>query len=223
MELPEHWATLTDEQQKEYIRKEKRNEKDRARRAAERARKIANGTYRPPLWKTDEINENVRANIASIAGNLELPPEVVATLDKRSLYLAYLEKGLRRSQAAEKTGVSYSTVKYWRKTDDKFREAEVEREEAHLDEIEDRLRNVIADNATPRDMIQYLERRRPDIWAPKNKVEHEVTLHYTGSDAERRGRIAELIRLHNLELDIVDAEVVEPLELTPGSPVQSEG
>lgn len=195
-------------------RKDLRNQRDRDRRARERARKIAEGTYRGTgKYLTQE-------EIAELEQKSIVPPHVAATLDKRELYLAYLEKGLRRSQAAERTGVSYSTVKYWRKTDDKFREAELEREEAHLDEIEDRLRNVISDNATPRDMIQYLERRRPDIWAPKNKVEHEVTLHYDGSDDARRARIAELIRVHRLELPVVDAEVVSDEDvpaLLPGS------
>lgn len=199
----------------------RRNERDRARRARERADKIVDGTYVAPrgLRTSEQIEAEAKANAARAAA-LDIPPDVLATLDKRSLYLAYLEKGLRRSQAADKAGVSYSTVKYWRKTDDKFREAEVEREEAHLDEIEDRLRNVISDGATPKDMIQYLERRRPDVWAPKAKVEHEVTLHYDGTDDERRARIAALIQAHKLELPVVDAEVVEdsPLpELLPGS------
>lgn len=204
--------------------KARRNERDRARRARERAKKVADGTYTPPsgVATTEVLEATVAANRARAAA-LDLPPDVVATLDKRSLYLAYLEKGLRRSQAAEKTGVSYSTVKYWRKTDDKFREAEVEREEAHLDEIEDRLRNVIAEDATPKDMLTYLERRRPDVWAPKAKVEHAVTLHYDGSDEERRARIAALIAQHNLALPVVDAEVVEdsPLPALLPGPEQS--
>ena len=175
--------TLTPEELKEA-----RNARDRARRARIKADKIAERTY-------DKATD--------------LEPHVIATLDKRSLYLAFLEKGLRRTQAAAKTGVSYSTVRYWRKTDDKFREAEVEREEQHLDEIEDRLRNVIASDALPKDMMAYLARRRPDMWSEKTKVEHEVTMRYDGSDDERRDRIAQLIKAHKLDIPVLDAVVVD--------------
>lgn len=141
----------------------------------------------------------------------DLPEAERTSMDKRQLYLAYLEKGLRRSQAAEKAGVSYSTVKYWRKTDEKFRVREADVEETFLDGVEDVVRQLAMMNDL-KAAITILERRRPEVWAPKKEVHVEHTLQFAGSIEERMGRIASLMeatKVPELEPVVWDAEVVE--------------
>jgi hypothetical protein len=187
-------------------RKAKAAERARGYRAKARAQKIADGTYRQPSQPQqkhlDHLNE---------AAHDPLPEHVRASLDKRQLYLAYLEKGLRRSQAAEKAGVAYSTVKYWRRNDDAFRAREQDVDETFLDNVEDVVRQLAQANDL-KAALTILERRRPEVWAPKQKVEVEHTLQFAGSLEERMDRIARLMeaaKAPELEPVIWDAEVVE--------------
>ena len=185
--------------------------RERERRARVKAEKIAAGTYRPPT----AAQRNQLAKLNEEQGGLtavpDLPEHVAASLDKRQLYLAYLEKGLRRSQASEKAGVSYSTVKYWRKTDERFRAREADVEETFLDNVEDVVRQLAQMNDL-KAALTILERKRPEVWAPKQKVEVEHTLQFNGSLEERLERIATLMaatKTPELEPVIWDAEVVE--------------
>lgn len=188
-------------------------ERERNRRAKIRAEKIANGTYRQP----SQAQHKQLATLNADRITDDLPEHVRASLDKRQLYLAYLEKGLRRSQAAEKAGVAYSTVKYWRRNDDAFRAREQDVDETFLDNVEDVVRQLAQANDL-KAALTILERRRPEVWAPKQKVEHEVTLQFSGSLEERMDRIARLMeaaKTPELEPVIWDAEVVEDSESLP--------
>lgn len=188
-------------------------ERERQRRARIRAEKIANGTYRQP----SQAQHKQLATLNDDRSTDDLPEHVRASLDKRQLYLAYLEKGLRRSQAAEKAGVAYSTVKYWRRNDDAFRAREQDVDETFLDNVEDVVRQLAQANDL-KAALTILERRRPEVWAPKQKVEHEVTLQFSGSLEERMDRIARLMeaaKTPELEPVVWDAEVVEDSESLP--------
>lgn len=189
-------------------RKEKARLREKARRDRIRAERIAAGTYRPmtPAQAQSVIDLNAERALED-----PIPEHVRASLNKRELYLAYLEKGLRRSQAAEKAGVKYSTVKYWRSTDDTFRAREQDVEEMFLDNVEDVVRQLAQANDL-KAAITILERRRPEVWAPKKEVHHEHTLQFAGSLEERMDRIARLMeatKRPELEPVIWDAEVVD--------------
>ena len=199
-------------------------QRERERRARIKAEKIAEGSYRPPTSaqraQLAKLNGTIDAKNAEAArmqeqGGLtnvpDLPEQVVSSLDKRSLYLAYLEKGLRRSQAAEKTGVSYSTVKYWRKTDEKFRAREADVEETFLDGVEDVVRQLAMMNDL-KAAVTILERRRPEVWMPRKEVHVEHTLQFAGSIEERMQRINSLMeanKVPELEPVIWDATIVD--------------
>lgn len=203
---------MTDEE-----RKEKARLREKARRDRLRAEKIANGTYRQPSHAQDKQLATLNAG-----RQMEdpLPEHVRASLNKRELYLAYLEKGLRRSQAAEQAGVKYSTVKYWRNTDDSFRAREQDVEEMFLDNVEDVVRQLAQANDL-KAAITILERRRPEVWAPKKEVHHEHTLQFAGSLEERMDRIARLMeatKRPELEPVIWDAEVVEDTQAIESAP-----
>lgn len=192
---------MTDEE-----RRKRATERERVRRAKIRAEKIANGTYRQPT--AAQAKQLGTLNGESMD---ELPEHVRSSLDKRQLYLAYLEKGLRRSQASEKAGVAYSTVKYWRKTDDAFRAREQDVEETFLDNVEDVVRQLAQANDL-KAALTILERRRPEVWAPRKEVHVEHTLQFAGSLEDRMERIARLMeasKTPELEPVIWDAEVVE--------------
>lgn len=198
-------------------RREARNAADRERRARKRAEAIANGTYRQP----DRADQKALPT----PDNVTLDDRITASRDKRLLYLAYLEKGLRRSQAAEKAGVAYSTVKYWRKTDDAFRLKEADVEETFLDNVEDVVRQLAQANDL-KAALTILERRRPEVWAPKQRVEVEHKLQFAGSIEERMDRIARLMeaaKRPELEPVIWDAEVVEDSASPELLPSPSEG
>ncbi len=203
------YKDLTPEQRAEVDKKrrEAATQRERERRAAIKAQKIADGTYRQPT----QAQQKQLATLNADAAINELPEHVKTSLDKRSLYLAYLEKGLRRTQAAEKAGVAYSTVKYWRRHDDGFRAREQDVDETFLDNVEDVVRQLAQANDL-KAALTILERRRPEVWAPKQKVEHEVTLQFSGSLEERMDRIARLMeaaKTPELEPVIWDAEIVE--------------
>ena len=173
-----------------------------------KAAAIADGTYRQPTQAQAKQLATLNAG-AEVAD--ELPEHVRASLNKRELYLAYLEKGLRRTQAAEKAGVKYSTVKYWRSTDDTFRAREADVEETFLDNVEDVVRQLAQANDL-KAALTILERRRPEVWAPKKEVHVEHTLQFAGSLEERMERIARLMeaaKRPELEPVVWDAEVVE--------------
>lgn len=205
----------------EEERKERNRLREKARRDRLRAEKIAEGTYRQPTMAQ-------RKQLADLNGGEfddPLPEHVRSSLNKRELYLAYLEKGLRRSQAAEKAGVKYSTVKYWRSTDDAFRAREADVEETFLDNVEDVVRQLAQANDL-KAALTILERRRPEVWAPKKEVHVEHTLQFAGSLEERMeriGRLMEAAKRPELEPVVWDAEVVEDAALpetlpTPGVP-----
>jgi hypothetical protein len=201
---------MTDEERKARAR-----EREKRRRDAARAQKIASGTYRQPTAAQNK-------QLATLNGPVEdpLPEHVRSSLNKRELYLAYLEKGLRRTQAAEKAGVTYSTVKYWRTTDDAFRAREQDVEETFLDNVEDVVRQLAQANDL-KAALTILERRRPEVWAPKKEVHVEHTLQFAGSMEERMDRIARLMeaaKRPELEPVVWDAEVVEE---SPAPPLAS--
>lgn len=149
------------------------------------------------------------------AGALDVPAHVLTSMDKRSLYLAYLEKGQRRTQASASAGVKYSTVKYWRKTDEKFRLAEADVEETILDRVEDTLVRLALDGDL-RAAEKVLAAKRAEVWAPKSRVEHDHQLHFAGTLEDRMSRIAQLLeKVQPAELmpAYVDVEVVEDDQL----------
>ena len=193
-----------------------RNARDRERRRQRNMVAQAVGTYRParnarPPKNIDGTPVVDGTDYLAVVSVEDLPEEVRTSKDKRAIYLAFLAKGMRRTQAAEKTGVSYSSVRYWRQTDAAFREQEVHVQEQLLDDIED----VVMQMAKSRDLraaIKILEQQRPEVWAPKSKVEHQHTLQFAGSLEERLERIATLMESNKpreLEPVIWDAEVVE--------------
>lgn len=199
--------------------KDKRNALDRARRARLRAQRVADGTYRAPALSTPEQDALAREAQEIRAGALDVPAHVLSSMDKRQLYLAYLEKGQRRSQAATSAGVKYSTVKYWRKTSDEFRTAEADVEETILDRVEDTLVRLALDGDL-RAAEKVLAAKRAEVWAPKSRVEHAHQLHFAGSLEDRMSRIAELlekVRPGELPPAVVDAEVVEDSGFTETS------
>ncbi len=190
----------------EEERKARARAREQRRRDAARAEKIANGTYRQPTAAQAKQLATLNADATD-----ELPEHVRASLNKRELYLAYLEKGLRRTQAAERAGVKYSTVKYWRSTDDTFRAREADVEETFLDNVEDVVRQLAQANDL-KAALTILERRRPEVWAPKKEVHVEHTLQFAGSLEERMDRIARLMeaaKRPELEPVVWDAEVVD--------------
>lgn len=169
--------------------KEKRNAQLREQRAKARRRK--------------EMLEGVKDK-----------PKDLTSREKRKLYISYLERGLKRSQAAEEVGVKYSTVLYWRKTDANFREEERNVEEIFLDKLEDTLQTALEDRGTVRDIVDILERKRPQEWAKQDKREITHTYQFEGSDLERLGRIKELmgqvrVLRPELEMPVLDAELVD--------------
>ncbi len=189
-------------------RRAKAAERSRKYRAEERAQKIANGTYRQP---TQAQAKQLATLHTSQGMPAEIPEHIRTSLDKRSLYLAYLEKGLRRTQAAEKADVSYSTVKYWRKSDDAFRAREQDVDETFLDNVEDVVRQLAQANDL-KAALTILERRRPEVWAPKQRVEVEHTLQFSGSLEERMSRIARLMeaaKTPELEPVVWEAQVID--------------
>lgn len=205
---------LSDEERKARAREREKRRRDRIR-----AEKIASGTYRQPT--ASQQRQLADLNAGRVMDD-PLPEHVRASLNKRELYLAYLEKGLRRSQAAEKAGVTYSAVKYWRSTDDAFRAREQDVEETFLDNVEDIVRQLAQANDL-KAALTILERRRPEVWAPKKEVHVEHTLQFAGSLEERMERIARLMEATQrpaLEPVIWDAEVVDE---TPAPSLASDG
>lgn len=183
--------------------REARNEAARLYRAKKRAIKIVEGKYRAPtsrqIAQLDKLNGKI----------LDAPHQ--SSLNKRELYLAILEKGAKRSVAAEQAGISYSTVKYWRRVDERFRLKEAEVEETFLDNVEDVVRQLAQANDLKAALV-ILERRRPEVWAPRQKTEITHTLQFAGSLEERMQRIntlMEVAKAPELEPVIWDAEVVE--------------
>jgi hypothetical protein len=174
------------EQRAKVLRdREIRNERARKNRAERRAKAIAAGTYKQP--RRADLKWTGADDVEEIP---QLPHQ--KSRDKRMLYLAYLEKGVKRTVAAERAGVSYTTVKYWRRVDPEFLRAEAEVEETFLDNVEDVVRQLAQANDL-KAALTILERRRPEVWAPRKEVHVEHTLQFAGSLEQRMERITALM------------------------------
>lgn len=146
-------------------------------------------------------------------------PENISSKDKREIYLAHIEAGYSRQQSCEKAGVKYATVKYWRRTDDSFRQREEDINDQVVDRVEDALVAQLWESSSINDKLRYLEKARPEKWGQKSKVEHEHTLQFSGSVEDRLARVRSLMEAQGRDTAVLDAYVVadEPVAELPAA------
>lgn len=202
--------------QREAVLKAKRDEHNAKQREKTRIAREARNAERAKLEARDEHRQAKSpgppkvVDLDEMMGRGGIDDNVKSSKDKRIVYLAFLEKGVKRTNAAARTGVAYNTVKYWRKTDPEFAREEAEIEETFLDNVEDVVRQLAQTNDL-RAALAILERKRPEVWAPRKEVHVAHTLQFSGSLEDRMNRIAQLMdaaKQPALEPMIWDADVV---------------
>lgn len=190
----------------------KQRQRDRERRERIRAAKIAAGTYKEP--SPAQLEHLRRIGFKNMDEPDARPhPEPANKHPERIklVYLAHLERGLRRSAATKAIGVSTSTVWQWRKADPDFAEAEYRAEEVAAEQIEDALFNS-AMNGNTQAQIYWLNNRAPLRWRDQRKgVDVQVTHKGQIEAGDRLAQVGELLsRLESRALnagpdpDIID-------------------
>lgn len=171
----------------------KQRERDRTRREKERAAKIAAGTYTEP-----SPAQLAHLRRIGFKPDAELPqpehvPPVNKTPDRTKLvYLAHLERGLRRSAAREAVDVSVSVVNRWRNEDPEFFEAELQAEETAAEKVEDALYQS-AVNGNTQAQLYWLKNRAPKRWRDARSVDVEVTHQGQIEAGDRLTQVGELL------------------------------
>lgn len=181
----------------------KQRERDRERRAKIRAAKIADGTYREPTPVQLDNLRQMSFKRADQPGYEPLPNANKLPETTRLVYLAHLEKGLRRNAAALKTGITSECVRKWRRADLDFEEAELRAEEIAAEKIEDALWEA-AMNGNTQAQLYWLNNRAPKRWRDMKQKQVDVQVTHQGQieAGDRLTQVGELLsRLESRALD----------------------
>lgn len=172
----------------------KQRERDRIRRAKIKAGKIADGTYNPP--SPAQLDNLRRIGFKRHGEEGYVPPPNPNKLpdETRLVYLAHLERGLRRGAAATKTGITTECVRKWRISDPEFEEAEHRAEEVAAEQIEDALWES-ARNGNTQAALYWLNNRAPKRWRDMKQKQVDVQVTHQGQieAGDRLTQVGELL------------------------------
>lgn len=171
----------------------KQRERDRIRREKARAAKIAAGTYTEP-------SPAQLAHLRRIGFKRDADEEQPArtepvnkTPDRTKLvYLAHLERGLRRSAARQAVDVSVAVVNRWRNEDPEFMEQELQAEETAAEQVEDALFQS-AINGNTQAQLYWLKNRAPKRWRDARGVDVQVEVTGQLEAGDRLTQVGELL------------------------------